>query len=127
MKLHHIGYIVKDISTYEKHLLYEEKIKEIIDPVQNSKLALYKNYSSNFIELIQPINVQSFNYNFLEKYGEQYHHLCYSVDSKQEMEDFSNRLKMIFIQGPLPAILFDNKEVYFYYSRNKTIIEFLIQ
>ena len=127
MKLHHIGYIVKDISNYEKNLLYEEKIKEIIDPVQNSKLALYKNYSSCFIELVQPINPQSFNYNFLEKFGEQYHHLCYTVGSKEEMEGISDRMKMIFFKGPLPAILFDNKEIYFYYSRNKTIIEFLIQ
>ena len=40
MKLHHIGYVVKDIVQYEKSLIFEKKVKELFDPVQNSKMAL---------------------------------------------------------------------------------------
>lgn len=127
MHLHHIGYIVRDINKYEKNLLYEEKIGEVFDPVQNSKLSLYKNFSTCFIELIQPMYEQSYNYNFLEKHGEKYHHLCYSVCSKEEMLEISKRLQLIHIKGPMPALLFGNNEVYFYYMRNKNIIEFLIK
>jgi hypothetical protein len=127
MTLHHIGYIVKDIESYEKNLLYEEKVKEVVDPVQNSKLSLYKNFSTCFIELIQPLNEQSYNYAFLEKFGEQYHHLCYAVKSADVISEIARNMKLIFIKGPMPAILFDNNEVFFYYTRNKMIIEFLIQ
>ena len=127
MRLHHIGYVVKEIATFEKGLIYEEKIGQIFDPIQNSTLALYKNYSSCYIELIQPDNNHSFTYNFLQKHGEQYHHLCYLVDSVEEMTGFTDKMKMILIKGPLQALLFDNKNVYFYYTRNKTIVEFLVQ
>ena len=126
MKLHHIGYVVKDIVQYEKSLIFEKKIKELFDPVQNSKMALYENYSDSFIELIQPLNEESFTYNFLQKNGSSYHHLCYEVASREEMMVIVGAQKLIMVKGPIPAILFDNREVWFYYSRNKQVVEFVI-
>jgi methylmalonyl-CoA/ethylmalonyl-CoA epimerase len=126
MKLHHIGYVVKDIVQYEKSLIFEKKIKELFDPVQNSKMALYENYSDSFIELIQPLNEESFTYNFLQKNGSSYHHLCYEVRSRDEMMGIVGNQKLIIVKGPIPAILFDNREVWFYYSRNKQVVEFVI-
>lgn len=126
MKLHHIGYVVKDIVQYEKSLIFEKKIKELFDPVQNSKMALYENYSDSFIELIQPLNEESFTYNFLQKNGSSYHHLCYEVGAREEMMDIVGAQKLIMVKGPIPAILFDNREVWFYYSRNKQVVEFVI-
>ena len=126
MKLHHIGYVVNDISWYEQNLLFEKKEKEIFDPVQNSIMALYTNFSNSYIELIQPLNEESFTYNFLKKKGNGYHHLCYEVSSLEEMKQIAMEQKLILLKGPLPAILFNNREVWFYYSRNKHIIEFVI-
>jgi hypothetical protein len=126
MKLHHIGYIVKSIEDYEKHLFYEEKIVEVFDPVQNANLALYSNFGSSFLELIQPIDNQSFTHGFLEKNGNAYHHVCYEVASVEEMKMHCEAKKYLLFKGPLQAILFEGKEVYFYYTKNKTIIEFLI-
>lgn len=126
MKLHHIGYIVNDISVYEKNLLFEKKVKEIFDPVQNSQMALYTNYSDSYIELIQPLNEDSFTYNFLKKNGTGFHHLCYEVPEKEEMNRIARDYKLIMVKGPLPAILFDNREVWFYYTRNKQVVEFVI-
>ena len=126
MKLHHIGYVVKDIVQYEKSLIFEKKVKELFDPVQNSKMALYENYSDSFIELIQPLNEESFTYNFLQKNGSSYHHLCYEVASREEMMGIVGSQKLIMVKGPIPAILFDNREVWFYYSRNKQVVEFVI-
>lgn len=126
MKLHHIGYIVKDITQYEKNLLFEEKIKQIFDPVQNSNMSLYSNFNDAFIELIQPLNEESFTYNFLQKSGSSYHHLCYEVSSREELMSIAGEQKLIIVKGPIPAILFDNREVWFYYSRNKQIVEFVI-
>ena len=126
MKLHHIGYVVKDIEQYEKNLLFEKKVIELFDPVQNSKMALYSNFNESYIELIQPINEQSFTYNFLQKSGGGYHHLCYEIKSRDELMKVAADQKLISIKGPIPAILFGNREVWFYFSRNKQIVEFVI-
>ncbi|HUM64385.1 MAG TPA: VOC family protein [Chitinophagaceae bacterium] len=126
MKLHHIGYVVKDIEQYEKNLLFEKKVRELFDPVQNSKMALYSNFNDSFIELIQPLNEESFTYNFLQKSGGGYHHLCYEMNSAGELMELASAQKLIRIKGPLPAILFDNREVWFYFTRNKQIVEFVI-
>ncbi len=126
MKLHHIGYVVKDIEQYEKNLLFEKKVIELFDPVQNSKMALYSNFNESYIELIQPLNEQSFTYNFLQKSGGGYHHLCYEIKSREELMKVAADQKLISIKGPIPAILFGNREVWFYFSRNKQIVEFVI-
>jgi|SRR5688572_5174792 len=126
MKLHHIGYVVKEIAQYEKNLIFEKKIKELFDPVQNSKMALYQNFTDSFIELIQPLNGESFTYNFLQKNGSSYHHLCYEIGSETELKEIASAQKLIMVNGPLPAILFDGRLVWFYYSRNKQIVEFVL-
>ena len=126
MKLHHIGYVVKDIAQYEKNLIFEKKIKELFDPVQNSNMALYQNFTDSFIELIQPLNEESFTYNFLQKNGSSYHHLCYEIGSETELKEIVGEQKLIMVNGPLPAILFDGRIVWFYYSRNKQIVEFVL-
>jgi catechol 2,3-dioxygenase-like lactoylglutathione lyase family enzyme len=126
MKLHHIGYIVKSINEYEKNLLFETKINDIIDPVQNARLALYSNFGASFIELIEPLNADAFTYAFLEKNGNAYHHLCYEVANEAEMKAITAQQKYLLFKGPLNAVLFEGKVVYFYYTRNKTIVEFLI-
>ena len=126
MKLHHIGYVVKDIAQYEKNLIFEKKIKELFDPVQNSKMALYLNYTDSWIELIQPLNEESFTYNFLQKNGSSYHHLCYEIGSESELNEVVDSQKLIKVKGPIPAILFDGRVVWFFYSRNKQIVEFVL-
>jgi methylmalonyl-CoA/ethylmalonyl-CoA epimerase len=127
MILHHIGIVVNDIEKYEDSMIYEEKLLQVIDPIQQSKLALYKNFGSCYIELIQPINENSYTMNFLKKNGNGFHHLCFEVVSKEAMHEIVEKKKLIFINGPFPAILFDNRNVYFYFSRNKEIVEFLIE
>ena len=102
------------------------KKKEIYDPVQNSQMALYSNFGNSFIELIQPANEKSFTDNFLVKNGGGFHHLCYEVSSLEEINRIARDNKLIMIKGPLQAILFDNREVWFYYSRNKQVVEFVI-
>ena len=126
MKLHHIGYVVKDIAQYEKNLIFEKKIKELFDPVQNSNMALYLNFTDSLIELIQPLNEESFTYNFLQKNGSSYHHLCYEIGSESELKEVADSQKLIKIKGPIPAILFDGRMVWFFYSRNKQIVEFVL-
>ena len=125
--MHHIGYVVESIEKYEKNIVYSTKINEVIDPIQNSKLSLYEIGKGSFIELIEPLSDTAFTYNFLKtNKASKYHHLCYAVSNIDQIEEISKRLRLIKIMGPVPAILFDNKNVFFFYSKNKEIIEFLI-
>lgn len=126
MKLHHIGFIVDNIERYEQQMPFGEKLKSVFDPVQNATLSLYSNFSDSFIELIEPKDESAFTFAFLAKNGNGFHHLCYEVNSAEEMKNYCTENRYLLFKGPLKAILFDNKEVYFYYTRNKTIIEFLV-
>ena len=126
MKLHHTGFIVADIDQYEKNMLFEEKVGDVMDPIQNGRLALYRNFSNSFIELIQPLNDQAFTYNFLQKNGNAFHHFCYEIESEAELKSIVEKSKLILVKGPVPAVLFDNRLVWFYYSRNKQVVEFLL-
>jgi hypothetical protein len=127
MKLHHIGYIVEDIEAYQSRLIYECKTAEVVDPVQNARLALFSNFTDSFIELIQPLSEGSFTYNALQKAGNSYHHLCYSVGSKDEFNDIAKKYNLVLIKDWLPALLFGGKSVCFCYTRNKSIVEFLLE
>lgn len=126
MKIHHIGFVVNDIETYEKNMVHELKIKEVVDTFQNAKLSLYSNYNDSFIELIQPLNNKSFTYNALKKFGNHYHHTCYSINNLEELDEIVEKFKLIKFLGPVPAILFDNNLVSFYIDRNKKIVEFVL-
>ncbi len=126
MKLHHIGIIIKDLDLWEKHFIFEKKINDLIDPIQNSRLALYKNFSETYIELIQPLNKSAFTWNSLMKNGNHINHFCYFDISEIQVQELAVLKKMIYLMGPIPALLFDNKRVMFYYTRNREIVEFLI-
>jgi hypothetical protein len=128
MKFHHIGIVVSNLEKFEEKLIFEEKVREIIDPVQNAKLALFSNYGDSYIELIQPIDSRSFTWNYMLKIKDfGFHHLCYEVHNLIQLGLIEQRYRLIPILNPVPALLFEGKLVAFYYTRNKTIIEFLIQ
>jgi methylmalonyl-CoA/ethylmalonyl-CoA epimerase len=126
MKLHHTGFIVQNREKYLAHLIYQERIKEVYDPVQDAYLTLLSNFSDSFIELIQPVSEKSQTYNFLKKNGEGFHHFCYEIADQKQLDDIEASYKLIKVFGPVPAILFDNKQVVFYFNRNRQIVEFLL-
>ncbi len=127
MKLHHSGFVVNDIEIWEKNMIYEKKVAEVFDPLQNAKLALYSNYSNSFIELIQPINETSYTWNSLKKNGNHFNHFCYEIMDNAELALITSRMRMVKVLGPIPALLFDGLQICFYYNKNKQIVEFLIK
>lgn len=126
MKLHHLGLIIKDLDKWERYMIFEKKINDLIDPIQNSRLAFYKNFSDTYIELIQPLNDSAFTWNTLMKNGNHINHFCYFDISENQVKELTVQKNMIYISGPMPALLFDNKRVMFYYTRNREIVEFLL-
>lgn len=123
---HHVGIIVKSIDHYEKNMMFEEKIAEVYDPIQKAKLALYKNFSDSYLELIEPQSYDSPTFNSLQKFGEHLNHLCYISNSLEQLNEFAEKNNWLQIFGPVPALLFDNKNVIFYFTQNKQIVEFII-
>lgn len=125
-KFHHIGIVVNSIEQYEKQMLPNKKVREVIDKIQNSKLALYENFNESYIELIEPLNENSTSFNSLKKFGNHLNHLCYKVGPFSELDNFMSDRKWIKVFGPVPAALFENQKVVFYLNRNSQLIEFII-
>lgn len=126
IKIHHIGFVVKDIDFFEKNLIYTEIINKVYDPIQKAKLALYlvDQKDSSMIELIQPIDEKSLTFNFLKNNRNNFHHICYQIDSFKYLKYFENNYRLIKVFGPVKSILFD-RNVVFYFNRNKQIVEFV--
>src|SRR5688572_6140344 len=126
MKLHHSGFIVQNINQWEKNMLFEKKLADVVDPLQNARLSLYTNFSNSYIELIQPLSKEAYTWNSLEKNGEHFNHFCYEVENEKELNEIVSKTRMIKVLGPIPALLFENRNIYFYYNRNKQIVEFVL-
>lgn len=126
MKLHHTGFVVKDIEKYSKCHPLGNCIAEIFDPIQNAKMALYQNHADVLIELIEPINETAYTWNALMKHGNHFHHFCYTVKDMSVAEGIASDFRMLKVLGPIKAVLFGGLDVVFYYSRNQQIVEFLI-
>jgi len=125
MKLVHIGIVVKNIDTYLINNVINESSEIVYDEIQDADITFIINQNSVIgIELIQPKSANSMVYNFLNKTGGGLHHLCYEVDSVEEVERIVNKNNMIIIFGPAKAIALDNHIVIFAYTRNKELIEF---
>jgi methylmalonyl-CoA/ethylmalonyl-CoA epimerase len=123
VKVHHIGYVVKNIEKYKKNLIVDEVVNEVYDDIQKAKLVLLK-ADNIFIELIEPQNTDSYTYDFLQK-GGGYHHLCYET-TKEKAEKYIKNKKMIKVLDWIYAPLLDS-EVMFAYNRNKEVVEFVCQ
>jgi hypothetical protein len=125
MHIHHTGYIVsnsEDTSVLDGEL---NLLRSAVDPLQDAKISLYKNHQNEQIELIQPLSEKSPVWNFLQK-GGGFHHTCYA-GSQLELDQYIAAHSLTKIMGPVPAVIFDSRDVLFYLNKNKEIIEFFLE
>ncbi len=123
MRVHHIGYVVKDIQRYKKGLVVTKTVRNLYDKTQDATLELIE-CDNIFIELIEPKSKDAFTFEFLKK-GGGYHHLCYEVSSKEEADEYIKSSRMIKVLDFVYAPLLE-AEVVFAYGRNKEVVEFVI-
>jgi hypothetical protein len=121
MKLHHVGIIVRSIIDYEKNFLYEKKLDEVVDPIQNAKLALYTSFSETLIELIEPLNENSLLWGVLNKRGTHINHLCYAHNDIDEIMEISKKLGYLKILGPVKAALLKIKMLFSFIQKIKKL------
>ena len=123
--VNHVGYVVKSIEVFKGTLPPMDLIKVVEDPVQRAKIELLGFPNGSAIELIEPLDSKSFTWNFLEKYGDALHHVCYEGYLLEELEKIFLERRMIKLRGPMPAILF-GRDVIFAMTKSKSIIEFIL-
>lgn len=126
MNLHHEGYVVSDITTYASKLKLSSPLIRITDPVQLAHIALFEGSGKVYTELIQPFHESSPTWNFLQKKGEGFHHHCYEC-SEEQMWEYASSHRLIKVMGPVGAVLFDGRTVYFFVTRKGEVTEFLIR
>lgn len=96
MKLHHIGFVVKDLSstlnTFESVLGLKPASKPFLDKIQQVN-EIFLKIEPTLIQLFEPMSKDSPVGNFLRKHGEKLHHLCFEVD------DLNRTLKDLKAKG----------------------------
>jgi len=122
VKIHHIGFVVADRARYRTNLPFGNVVKSLYDEIQKAWLELIDT-EGTYIELIEPVEEESFTWNFLRKKGG-FHHICYEVKSYDEALKTVKEGRMIITLGPVYAPLLDG-EVLFARNRNREMVEFV--
>ncbi|HEY4252816.1 MAG TPA: VOC family protein [Roseomonas sp.] len=125
MRIHHIGYVVKDIGRYSQSMPGLSLVKQVEDPVQRATLALYAAGTGCQIELIQPQDAQAYTWGHLQRAGEGMHHVCYEGLDAPAVDRMIAAHRMLKVLGPVHAVLFD-RPVVFAVTRSRAILEFLL-
>jgi hypothetical protein len=99
----------------------------VYDPIQKARICLVDvGWGRDImLELIEPADAHSTVANFLQKTGGGLHHLCFEVASKDEVQALAKRMRMLPILGPVPAAAFAGRQVMFYFTKGREVIEFL--
>ena len=125
MKVHHIGYLVKNIN---KSIASFEKIGFLLisdithDEIRKVDICFLKN-GNYVIELVSPYSPESVTYNLLSRYKNAPYHICYETnDLDKEVSNLVNS-GFIVIQEKEVAPAIDNKNVVFLFNTSIGIIE----
>lgn len=125
MKIHHIGYLVKDIKKAVeqfKNLGYSMEVETIYDTERDVDICFMVNMGYR-VELVSPCSKQSVVYEQLKRIGNSPYHVCYEVSNIElEMQRLRDNKYVIMIQ-PQNAVAFSGKRVVFLYHRNVGMIE----
>ena len=129
MRIHHIGYAVKNIDEafkFFKILGFEKVNEKVVDEERNVKILFVKN-NEYLVELIEPYGNNSPIENILKNSGSTPYHICY--ESKDILKDIemlkSEGFVLISELSAAPAI--NNQKVCFLYNRKVGIIEILAE
>jgi len=125
MKINHVGYVVRDIERYAATMPGLTLLKEVEDPLQHARLALYSVGEGSLIELIQPHGPEAFTWGHLARSGEGMHHVCYEGLNEGEVTSLLLQHRIMKVRGPIYAPLFD-RQVIFGVTRQRAIVEFLL-
>ncbi len=126
-RLHHIGIVVADVDRYLDKRVSGTVTIDVMDETQDARIVLLNHGDLQPItELIQPMSDRATTAGFLKRKGGGYHHLCYEAASVTEVEEYFQESGIKTIYGPVSASALGNQLVLFGYTRNREIIEFVV-
>lgn len=123
--IHHIGRVVNNIAEelkYYRSLGFKCAKSVKIDHHQKVKIGLIDLGQGIFLELLEPHGKSSPIKNFLAK-NNGLHHICYRIDNLEKKIKTLKRYGVI-LSKPAPSV-FDGKKVFFFYTPQREIIEFI--
>jgi len=128
MKLHHVGIAVSGIAKHAeqyRRALGISLTSEIIeDELQKVRVAFAQVGDGVFVEFVEPLGDDSPICNLLKRGGGLYH-LCYLVPDIEAAIEQVRRAGGVIVSGPNPARAFDNRQIAFVYTPDRSLIEFL--
>ncbi len=131
MKIHHIGYFVRDIKKAVdnfNHLGFKPTSEVVFDEKRVCDISFISN-GGYVIELIQPKDKTSYVYSLSKKYKNSPYHICYEVNNLEKSIDelCSYGYKLVQVPSTAPAISMlspgVSARVAFLYNLNLGLIE----
>lgn len=131
MKVHHIGYLVKDIKQSEAQFLsLGFQVERLIsfDAYRQVNIEFLVNGDYR-VELVEPANQESPFYSLLRKFHNEPYHMCYEVRGGALQDEIKQMEKVgyVLMNEPqlAPCIAKGNQRVAFLMTPNAGIIELL--
>ena len=126
MKVHHIGYAVKNMSQAKEKFLqlgYQEEQAAMCDEIRNVEILFLKNGELR-VELIAPLEGKTPVDTILKKNGSIPYHICYvTEDLDKELNCLEREWRVV--EQPMPAPALFHKRVAFLYNKEVGLIELL--
>lgn len=127
-KLHHIGYLVRDLSEaaiFSERLGYIAEGPPVEDPEQTAVVQFLRQPGSgSLIELVVPTSPDSKLVRALAK-GGGLHHLGYEVDDFDWACAHLREQSMLALSAPTPAVAFRGRRIAWFMDRGAMLIEIL--
>lgn len=127
IKVHHIGYAVKNISKSLEmfsNLGYEVIKATVEDEKRKVEIAFVQN-NNYLVELISPLNDKSPIKNYLDKIGNTPYHICYETNEIEAAISDLRKQRYFVIEKPSEAVALNNQRVAFLYHPNYGLLELL--
>lgn len=126
MKIHHIGYAVRDISASKPHFLHLgfKEESRVDDYSRNVEIAFLRN-GGTLVELIAPLNESAPVFEFLKKNGPMPYHIAYEVPYIEEAYKELKKDGWLMIIKPAAAVAINNTDVAFLFNKDVGIIELI--
>lgn len=124
MKVHHVGYAVKNIEDSMQHfqVLGYKQVSEIVaDSIRNVKIVFLQNDTEK-IELVAPNGENTPVDSVLKKSGPTPYHICYEVGDIEEAITILDK-KWLVIRKPEIAPAINNRKVAFLLNNKIGLIE----
>ena len=127
MKIHHIGYAVKNISKSMEMFVklgYEIQKEAIKDEKRKVEIVFVCN-NNYIIELISPLSDDSPIKNYLNKIGNTPYHICYETNNIEATIVDLQKQRYFVIEKSIEAVAINNQRVAFLYHPNYGLLELL--